>query len=125
MSAENLIPEVKAITVGGEQIIVSPFYFGQLPAVSKHIGAVTAAIHIKDGKVQLASLMSDAGEDVLAIAGIACGKPRAWFDTVKSDEGLEVVAAVLAVNLDFFAQKVSPKLADITRLLTAPAPAKA
>lgn len=123
MGAENLIPEVKAVKAGGEQIVVAPFAFGQLPAVSRHIGAVINSLRIVNGSVQLSELMADAGEDVIALAGIAAGKPRAWFDTLASDEGLELVSAVLEVNQDFFVQRMAPKLAVLVQLLTAPAKA--
>ena len=102
------------VTAGGEVFIIAPFVFGQLPKVAKCF----AAIQSKMQGGNLIEIASAGGEDLLALLCMAVKKPREWFDTLPSDEGLELMAAVITVNRDFFVQRMSPLLAKLNQAVT-------
>lgn len=101
------------VDAGGETIKVSPFVFGQLPKVAKCFASIKGAI--EGGN--LIEIASAGGEDLLALLCLAVNKPRVWFDTLPSDEGLALMAAVIQVNRDFFVQRMNPTLQRLTQAM--------
>lgn len=101
------------VAAGGETITVSPFVFGQLPKVAKCFASIKGVI--EGGN--LIEIASAGGEDLLQLLCLAVGKPRAWLDTLQSDEGLALMAAVIQVNRDFFVQRLAPVLQRLTQAM--------
>jgi hypothetical protein len=102
------------VDAGGETIKVSPFPFGQLPKVAACFAKIKDVIEGGD----LIEIASAGGEDLLALLCLAVSKPRAWFDTLPSDEGLNLMATVIQVNRDFFVQRMSPVLQRLTQAVS-------
>jgi hypothetical protein len=102
------------VVAGGETITVSPFVFGQLPKVAKCFASIKEVI---DGG-NLIEIASAGGEDLLQLLCLAAKKKREWFDTLPSDEGLNLMAAVIQVNRDFFVQRMSPVLQRLTQAVS-------
>jgi hypothetical protein len=102
------------VEAGGETITVSPFPFGQLPEVAKIFAKIKDVIEGGD----LIEIASVGGEDLLALLCLAAKKPRPWFDTLPSDEGLELMAVVIKQNRDFFAQRMSVALQRLTQAVS-------
>lgn len=104
----------KEVQAAGEVFTISPFTFGQLPKVAQCF----AAIQTKMQSGNLIEIAAAGGEDLLMLLCLAVKKPRAWFDTLASDEGLQLMAAVIEVNRDFFVQRMSPVLARLNQAVT-------
>jgi hypothetical protein len=102
------------VVAGGETITVSPFVFGQLPKVAKIFAKIKDVI--EGGN--LIEIASAGGEDLLQLLCLAVNKPRDWFDTLPSDEGLALMATVISTNRDFFVQRMSPVLQKLTRAVS-------
>jgi hypothetical protein len=102
------------VDAGGETIKVSPFAFGQIPQVAKIFAKIKGVIEGGD----LMEIASAGGEDLLQLLCLAANKPRTWFDTLPSDEGLNLMAAVIQVNRDFFVQRMSPVLQRLTQAVS-------
>ena len=102
------------VTAGGEVLTITPFVFGQLPKVAKCF----AEIQSKMQGGNLIEIAAAGGEDLLALLCMAAKKPRAWFDTLPSDEGLALMAAVITVNRDFFVQRMAPFLEKLNQAMT-------
>ena len=102
------------IAAGGETFMVTPFVFGDLPKVAKCFAVIQSKI--KGGN--LVEIAAEGGEDLIQLLCIAIKKPRAWFDTIASDEGLQLMATVIEVNRDFFVQRMSPVLAKFNQVVT-------
>lgn len=118
----TLFPGKKVTLNSGEEIDVLPFKFGQLPAALKltqKIGGLIAQM-VQSGELQDKSktaasvvyILSEGGEDLFNLLGLCIGKDRAWFDTIQSDEGINLIIAFLEVNIDFFTQKMMPQLLE-------------
>lgn len=99
------------VVAGGETIKVFPFAFGQLPKVAKCFASIKGVI--EGGN--LIEIASAGGEDLIELLCIAAKRPRAWFDTLPSDQGLELMAAVIQQNRDFFTQRMQPALQRLTQ----------
>lgn len=118
---EKLLPE-REITIGGEAIVVRPFFFGQLPKAVKLLRPIAEALRetgiasidgewlalAKDWALKLPQLLEEAGEPLVAFVAFAVGKPRAWFDTLAADEGVKLTRAVFEANASFFVERIAP-----------------
>ena len=121
------------ITIAGETMRISPFFFGQLPRAVQLLRPLaetmrTAEIMSFDGgQVQLASdwplkvpqIVGDVGEALLDLLAFITGKPRVWFDTLAADDGVKLTRACFEVNGDFFVKRIAPLLAIKTEAVKA------
>ncbi len=107
----TLFPDNTVTLSDGSTVAVNEFTFGQLPRVlakSKSIFGIVRQLY-EDGEAGMAStLLIEGGEDFIELLMISTGKPRAWFDTLRAEDGLLISTHFLEVNLSFFAQKVVP-----------------
>ena len=113
-------PEPRPLTLRGHQLALLPLMMGQTPAFLK---AVTPAMALlQNGAFQLAVTQHyDSLRDAMVIAtGLA---PEA-MDGLYPDDFLQVLIAVVEVNLSFFVQRVVPALIKLVALVvqTRPAP---
>lgn len=126
--------EPQLVTAQGEEFAITPFKFPQYAKAIKAFTKIMGILNLKerldaiaeqaqaDGKEDaeiglselLASLLDfdviarvcDEGtEEIIALMMIATGKPRAWFDNLEADEGIELAGAVVGVNVSFFIQR--------------------
>ena len=105
--AAALGQEQETIHVNGEDLVITPLKFGQLPAVFKHLGALVSD---GAGNVDIVASILNGGEDVLACLSIAINKPREWFDTISTEDGIKLLTAAVLLNKDLFQKKVWPEL---------------
>jgi hypothetical protein len=104
----------EAVAAGGETFDIAPFKFGQLPKVTKCLSSI--AEKLQGGNV--VEIAAAGGEDLINLVMLATGKSRAWFDELPMDEGLELIAAIITVNRDFFVARMAPILTRVTAALT-------
>lgn len=104
----------------GEQLIIKPFTFGQLPkalSLASKISFILAEMY-NEGKFEdkkkisqnLMQVLSQGGEDLIQLIALGVDKPREWFDGLPGDDGINVMVAFLEVNIDFFTQRMMPQL---------------
>lgn len=106
------------VTLAGEAFTVRPFTFGQLPFVTKKLASIAGSL----GPEQFANiplLIAEGGEDILEVLALAIKKPRSYFDTLDDHAGgIELLAAVIAVNKELFAKNLQPALLKLTAAVT-------
>lgn len=100
------------VTAKGEAIEVTPFKFGQLPAVLKHIGTFGASA-VEGDDFNIVRAITESGESVIGCLMVATGKERAWFDDLEIDEGAALLAAVVKANSELFEKKILPLLGSM------------
>jgi hypothetical protein len=137
MSLDLIFPSGKEVTVAGEPVTVKPFMFGQFPEATRLLQPVVAAIAnrgllvVGDDGIQISpnwpllitGVVSEIGEDVLALCGFVTGKDRSFFDTVAMDEGANLLLAIFMVNADFFRARIMASLAaQVDTVLTGSMP---
>jgi hypothetical protein len=104
-----LAPAETTLTVGGENLVISPLRVGQLPAFLRAIGPV--AQQLGRGEIDWLAMLADHGDNVLQAIAVAVRRPRDWVDALATDEALLLAAKVIEVNADFFTRSVLPHLA--------------
>lgn len=91
------------------------FTFGQLPKVMKYSESIYGNVaHLAsadklDTATMVTELLSSGGDDFMRLIGLSIQRDRDWFDLLPIDAAIDVVAAVVEVNMRFFVQRVLPK----------------
>ncbi len=96
----------KEVLADGETMTIKPFPFGKWPVALEKVAGLLPFVEAGD----LIGLASAGGERVIELMMLATGKPREWFDTLDPGAGIDILAALVEVNRDFFEQKVRPHL---------------
>lgn len=109
----------KEVNWRGESRTITPIKVGKLPAFARAIGPVFDALPGAGGTINFGALISEHGEAVIEAASLATGIPRAELDDAELDEFMELVAAIIEVNRDFFTRRVQGKVATIASRMTA------
>lgn len=121
-------PQPATVTYRGEAIAVQPLRLHKWPPFLRHLkpmlpqlgGAYTALDAGADAALGMlvVDMLAEHGEDLFAAIGIAIDKPAEWVADTDDMGGLvELVTAIVAVNGDFFARQVAPRLADLPKQL--------
>ena len=117
-------PQPATVKFRGEDVAVSPLLLQKWPPFLRHLkpmlpqlgGAYAALESGNDGAVGMlvVDLLAEHGEDLYAAIGIAIDKPAAWVADTDDMGGLiELATAIVAVNGDFFARQVVPRLGGL------------
>ena len=116
-----LEPAGSSITYQGRTIDVRPIKVGQVPAIVRAarpvIDAVLALESLPDGDDAalvdvLLDLLGNHGDAVFVAAALFTGEPEDVLREGDIDEFIRLATAVIAVNRDFFAQRVAPLLKE-------------
>lgn len=107
---DTLLPD-RNIEVAGEQIIVRPYKFAQLPQASAIVAKYMNMFQAGQ-QPDLVALLTEGGEDIFKLMCLATNKDRKWLDTLEAEDGINLLAVVVEVNYDFFTRKLSPLLVN-------------
>lgn len=113
----NTLLPGRDITLSDESVVtIKPLVFGQFPKASKLAQGIAAPLmeayanQTADSAAAIISVLSEGGEDFIALIALGINKPRSFFDTLPFDDGVKLAQAFIEVNLDFFTQRVLPLL---------------
>lgn len=124
-TAAAFIPEAQALTFNGQAITVQPLEVMQAILIGRVLKQVLPSLDrlapllqdSEQGDVDvglLVELLADYGEPMTEAVAIATGLPLKDVQGSRDIAGLiGVIAAIVRVNVDFFAQQVAPYLADL------------
>jgi hypothetical protein len=109
-------PNVRTVDYRGERIEIRPLTIGQLPGFVRNAKPVLAEV-FKDGEIELTpelllDLVAEHGEALTAAAAVAVKRPVEWIAEGDPGEFVALVAAVIGVNVDFFAHRLAPQTAQ-------------
>ena len=110
-----LLPE-RSITIGGEEIAVSPFKFGQFKKVISIIQTIGGYLDLSPQE-WINSLGDDAIESLATLALFCVSKDRNWLDELPGDDAFDLFLKVLEVNADFFARKIQAGSTALVRVI--------
>ncbi|CAK0759068.1 conserved hypothetical protein [Gammaproteobacteria bacterium] len=105
---ETLIPPTVTLTIGDEEVVVSPLKVGQLPAFLRAVQPIIS--HLSEPSIDWLTLFGERGDDLLSAIAIAVKKPRTWVAELEAHDAILLAAKVIEVNSDFFTRTVLPKL---------------
>lgn len=99
----------------GSEVHVKPLMFMQTVRTLQLLPPLLETLKVlrdeKEGEViGLTDLLTQAPDALIKVAGMCTGKEPEFFETLETDDGLDVFTAVWEVNQDFFATKVLPRL---------------
>lgn len=114
-SLEAFAPEPCEVVVAERRIALLPLRIRQLPAFSRAVSKVAPLL--AEGRL-IEALAAD-GDGVIEAVAIAADVEREWLDELYPDAFLDLVAAVVEVNLDFFGRRLRPALEAAQERLTA------
>ena len=124
-TAGAFVPEAQPLTFNGQAITVRPLTVLQAIQISRSLKQVLPALDklapllVEDGGdgadvALLVELLADFGEPLTEAVAIATGLPLQDVQGSRDIAGLiGVIAAIVRVNVDFFAQQVAPYLAGL------------
>lgn len=112
---ERLVPPTITVMVGGESLLLSPVRLGQLPALVR----AAAPIFDRLASGNVVQVLLEEPDAVLHAVQAATGIERARIDALALDEAVDLVAAVIELNADFFTRAVAPRIGAATARLAA------
>lgn len=101
----TLIPQPVTVTAGGREVAVAPIKVRELPAFAAAVDPLLQEIAAGAG---VAALMMSNPEAFIKAVAIGARLERAFVDDLELDELLNLAAAVLEVNVDFFVRRLAP-----------------
>lgn len=123
-TAAAFVPEVQQLTFNGNTIEVRPLNVLQTIQISRSLKQVLPALDklgplLGDGGdgtdvALLVELLADFGEPLTEAVSIATGLPLKDVQSSRDMAGLiGIIAAIVRINTDFFAQQAVPHLAGL------------
>jgi hypothetical protein len=108
----------KEVEIAGKKMVIKPFSLGQIPKVAGLFGKLGPALAESNGNI--IKMIELGGEPMLDMLALSANKPRSWVDALEPDQGIDLIAAVIEQNKEFFAKKMGPALEKLN-LMFAPA----
>jgi hypothetical protein len=110
MTTNKLVSIPIEVTVGEDTFQILPFGFKTQTILSAKLGVALMAGGFKEGDtLDFQTLVDVAGDVMFWAAGMATGKPQAYFDKLDDYEaGLDILEAVYTANAEIFVKKVMP-----------------
>lgn len=104
MGLDTYVIVPREIEAGGKTLAITPLRVRQIPAFVRAISP--AAGLLTDGRI--ADAVALHGDGIVEAMAVATGETEDWIGDLLPDAFLELVAAVMEVNGDFFARRVAP-----------------
>lgn len=119
---DDLLALPTTVTIAGREVELLPPKLGklaQLLALARPFSDVIDQGISTKGEVNITDLLTRAPESALEMIALYAGVERAWVDDLDLDDASELLARIVAVNIDFFVSRVAPSLSQVATLLTA------
>lgn len=102
----------------GRELTITPLKVGVLPAFARAVAPIFDALPGAGGTINFGTLIADHGDRVIEATALATGVPRMELEESDLDQFMELVAAVVEVNRDFFTRRVQGTAAKVAKRLT-------
>ena len=110
---DAIAPIRETILFGGVSYVLAPLTIAQLPPAARALRALgpqrLADAFGGDGQ-QLLDILAEHGEELVNLLAVASGIPVGKIGAAGPDEFVELAAAVIKVNTDFFTQRLAPAI---------------
>lgn len=127
-SLHELVNAPKLVPAFGKTYEIKKFTLGPATRALEYIGPLGFVLQsfaslprdkkgnlIKDESViqTIISAISISGDSIMGLISVATSEPREWLDDQDTLQGLEILAAVVEKNLDFFSQENIDRIAKM------------
>lgn len=121
----TLFPNGKEVNIHDANLVIKPFKFGELSKVIKLTDGIMGALLSAFGEKQdltavLKTIIGDHGDQVSQLMAISSKQTVEWVNDLEVDEAIELFAATVEVNADFFIRKVLPTMTARMQSVAAP-----
>jgi hypothetical protein len=99
-------PTPRRVQVGGASIEVLPLRVRELPAFARAVGPLAPLL----ARGEVVAALTEHAEGLIEATAIGARVEREWLVDQELDVLVELAAAVVEANLDFFAQRIAPRL---------------
>jgi hypothetical protein len=116
MGLSTHFPEPVVVRTALGDIPVRALTLKKIPAMAKAISPFWSLISGKnngDFVGQILDVMGDHFDAVMHALHVATDRPIADLETLELDDAVELISAVVVVNMDFFSQRLLPKIAAV------------
>lgn len=107
---EKLIPKSIELTVGGEQLTITPIKVKELSSFTRAISPMMDTFNEAGRDELISKLIFNHTYSLIKATAIAARKTEDFVNQLDIDELVDLVTAIIEVNIDFFMQKVLPKI---------------
>lgn len=123
---EALFEQPTVLDVRGRQVTVKPMNIRQLGRAAAIVNRIVreSKAEGRAANLDVASLVADHCDDVIAIVAVATGEPEKWISELRPDDFVDLATIVFRVNASFVLGRLAPRLAEIVPalgLMTLPA----
>lgn len=109
MTLETYVNEPRRLTIAGVALEVGPLRVRQIPSFARAIAPAAGLLFAGD----ILAAVAEHGESLITAMAVATGMEEEWLGGLTADEFLEIAAAVVEVNADFFVQRVVPMMTGL------------
>lgn len=107
-------PRLQRISIDGVEYIIRPIAMGDFPALMTEGGAAIDVLLDASGtNVNWRGLLVTHNAQVIAAVAIAARIPREVVAGLGGEAFIQLASIVLALNMDFFVQRVRPALGNL------------
>lgn len=122
---DSLMPLSRDVKVGDETITITPFKFRHVKKVTEHVALFRAKLgedtgeEDKDAKLGMMQLALEHTSEILEVIALATGRNENWCNELGMDNVLDLLGAIIEVNLDFFSRLLVPKVTAMSARIAA------
>lgn len=114
----------RLVRAGGEDISITPFVVGDIPAVMRLI-RVIGPMFASDRDINWVDLMAEHGDALINLVSIGSRRSVEWVNKLGMDEFITLANLIYEVNLDFFVLRLGPILRTAMMARNGPSPSAA
>lgn len=103
-----IAPAAHGVQFKGRVVEIRPLTVGQIPGVMRALKGIDLASGFNMADVP--ALLADHGDALIGAVSIAAKLDRAEVESAEADEFLQLIAAVVEVNTDFFVHRLAPTI---------------
>jgi hypothetical protein len=122
--------EPMTVQAGGETVTVTPARTLQILQMLRLLdggglaGVLAQLLGGGQSQLSLMGLLSQQGETLLGLVAVLSARPREWVEQLPPAEFMDLAAALLRVNADFFSRRLAPRLAALVRTTASTPPSE-
>lgn len=104
-------PTTQTVTIGQDQITVTPIRIGKLQAFTQAIKPIASdVLDAMEGSGDLLTTIELHGDRMIEAVQVATGLERGKLDEMLPDDFVRLTSAVVEVNADFFIKRLLPAM---------------
>jgi hypothetical protein len=119
LDLQSLIPVTKDVQVNDEALTIKPFKFRDIKSVSEYVAIFQSNLGSSDDGAGLMQLAVDHSDEILEVIQLATGKDSAWAQELEMIHVIDLLGAIIEVNINFFSHLLVPRIKAMSERIAA------